>query len=64
MRLFVLVFLTFFTTAFAAEKAAPAERATNDFVFIDNGALRLGVKQSSGAGIAYFALSASGDPSG
>ena len=40
---------------------APAERATNDFVFIDNGELRLGVKKSSGAGIAYLALSATGE---
>jgi hypothetical protein len=37
--------------------AAPAERSTNDLVFIDNGQLRLGVKMSSGAGIAYLALS-------
>lgn len=36
-------------------------RATNDFRFIDNGELRLGVKKSSGAGIAYFALSATGE---
>ena len=41
--------------------AAPAERSTNDFVFIDNGVLRLGVKKSSGAGIAYLALSATGE---
>ena len=41
--------------------ALPPERATNDFVFIDNGELRLGVKQSSGAGIAYLALSATGE---
>lgn len=41
--------------------AAPAERSTNDFVFIDNGELRLGVKRSSGAGIAYLALSATGE---
>ena len=41
--------------------AAPAERSTNDFVFIDNGQLRLGVKKSSGAGIAYLALSAKGE---
>ena len=40
---------------------APAERTTNDFVFIDNGELRLGVKKSSGAGIAYLALSATGE---
>ena len=39
----------------------PAERATNDFVFIDNGELRLGVKKSSGAGLAYLALSATGE---
>ncbi|MCX6882853.1 MAG: hypothetical protein NTV12_10170 [Verrucomicrobia bacterium] len=31
--------------------------ATNDFLFIDNGAVRLGVKQSSGAGIAWFSES-------
>jgi hypothetical protein len=41
----------------SAPAAAPAEQATNDFVFIENGLVRLGVKQSSGAGIAYFALS-------
>jgi hypothetical protein len=41
--------------------ASPAERATNDFVFIDNGELRLGVKKSSGAGIAYLSLSATGE---
>ncbi len=41
--------------------AAPAERATNDFVYIENGALRLGVKKSSGAGIAYLALNATGE---
>ena len=41
--------------------AAPDERSTNDFVFIDNGELRLGVKKSSGAGIAYLALSATGE---
>jgi hypothetical protein len=39
------------------QAAVPGERSTNDFVFIDNGELRLGVKRSSGAGIAYFALS-------
>ncbi len=41
--------------------ALPAERSTNDFEFIDNGQLRLGVKKSSGAGIAYLALSATRD---
>ncbi len=41
--------------------SAPAERSTNDFVFINNGELRLGVKKSSGAGIAYLALSATGE---
>lgn len=40
--------------------AAPVERSTNDFVFIDNGELRLGVKKSSGAGIAFLAMSATG----
>jgi hypothetical protein len=44
-------------TTRSAEQKIPAERATNDFVFIDNGELRLGVKKSSGAGIAYLALS-------
>lgn len=46
----------------AASSAAnqPDERATNDFVFIDNGELRLGVKKPSGAGIAFLALSATG----
>ncbi len=37
--------------------SAPAERSTNDFAYIDNGELRLGVKKSSGAGIAFLALS-------
>ena len=46
---------------FSAPAATPTERATNDFVFIDNGELRLGVKKSSGAGIAYLALSAAGE---
>ncbi len=41
--------------------ASSSERSTNDFVFIDNGQLRLGVKKSSGAGIAYLALSATGE---
>ena len=41
--------------------AAPVERSTNDFVFIDNGELRLGVKKSSGAGIAFLAMSATGE---
>lgn len=41
--------------------ADPGERSTNDFVFIDNGQLRLGVKKSSGAGIAYLALSTTGE---
>ncbi len=41
--------------------AAPDERSTNDFVFIDNGELRLGVKKSSGAGIAYLALSSTNE---
>ncbi len=41
--------------------AAPAERSTNDFVFIENGELRLGVKKSSGAGIAHLSLSRSGE---
>lgn len=38
-------------------EASPSERSTNDFEFIDNGQLRLGVKKSSGAGIAYLAPS-------
>ena len=46
--------------ALRAMAATPAERSTNDFVFIDNGELRLGVKRSSGAGIAYLALGATG----
>lgn len=33
--------------------------ATNDWLFIDNGQVRLGVKKSSGAGIAYFSQSES-----
>ena len=42
--------------------AAPvaAERSTNDFVFISNGELSLGVKKSSGAGIAHFSSSRGG----
>lgn len=34
-----------------------AAAQTNDFLFIDNGSVRLGVKQTSGAGIAWFSLS-------
>ena len=45
----------------SALAAAPADRSANDFVFIGNGELRLGVKRSSGAGIAYLALSATGE---
>ena len=41
--------------------SAPAERSTNDFVYIDNGHLRLGVKKSSGAGIAHLSLSRDGE---
>jgi len=40
---------------------APAQEAANDFVYLDNGELRLGVKKTSGAGIAYLALSATGE---
>ena len=53
--------LLLFAAAHLSAANAPAERATNDFVFIDNGELRLGVKKSSGAGIAYLALSATGE---
>jgi hypothetical protein len=46
------------TTAIVIHLAALAVKAeTNDFLFIDNGALRLGVKKSSGAGIAWFSQS-------
>lgn len=48
-------------TLTVAAANTPAERVTNDFVFIDNGTVRLGVKKSSGAGIAYFALSATSE---
>lgn len=34
---------------------------TNDFLFVDNGTLRIGVKHSSGAGIAWFSLSGEGE---
>jgi len=57
MRFFALAAAFFVALANAAEIKTPAERSTNDFVFIDNGELRLGVKKSSGAGIAYLALS-------
>src|SRR3954469_13453476 len=60
MRLFLLS-LASLGSVFAADKPIPAERTTNDFVFIDNGELRLGVKKSSGAGIAYLAFSATGE---
>lgn len=45
-------------TAGNGRLAAAAEQASSDWVFLDNGKLRLGVKRSSGAGIAW--LSASG----
>src|SRR5436305_13312156 len=60
MRLFLLL-LASLGSVLAADKPVPAERTTNDLVFIDNGELRLGVKKSSGAGIAYLALSATGE---
>ena len=56
---FILVLLAI--VANAAEPKIPDERSTNDFTFIDNGELRLGVKKSSGAGIAYLALSGGGN---
>lgn len=56
MKLFLVLSFAV-SCALAADDKVPAERATNDFVFIDNGELRLGVKKSSGAGIAYLALS-------
>lgn len=59
-RRFVLAGMLVFAACSAAA-AAPAKRSTNDFVFIDNGELRLGVEKSSGAGIAYLALSATGE---
>jgi hypothetical protein len=47
--------------AIAEQLAAPvAAGGTNDWVFLDNGQLRLGVKKTSGAGIAW--LSRSGSP--
>lgn len=44
----------------ASAMAVPEAGATNDFSFIDNGELRLGVKRSSGGGIAHLSLSATG----
>lgn len=44
-----LIFLHFWVVALGAQ--------TNDFLFIDDGVVRLGVKQSSGAGIAWFSRS-------
>lgn len=38
---------------------APSLSSTNGWLFIDNGMVRLGVKKSSGAGIAYFSESGS-----
>ena len=56
-----IVFSLAVTATLAADKVIPAERTTDDFVFIDNGELRLGVKKSSGAGIAFLALSTTGE---
>jgi hypothetical protein len=61
LRCLVLGVWIFSGTWCLAFGASSPERATNDFVFIDNGTLRLGVKKSSGAGIAYLALSATGE---
>lgn len=47
--------LFFYTTAFAAE---PGPRP--EWVYLDNGSIRLGVKVSSGAAIAYLSPSGSG----
>ena len=55
------MFVAVLPTLAVAAANTPAERVTNDFVFIDNGTVRLGVKKSSGAGIAYFALSATSE---
>ncbi len=57
----VFILLLLAIVANAAEPKIPDERSTNDFTFIDNGELRLGVKKSSGAGIAYLALSGGGN---
>lgn len=46
----ITVFL-FLSTAIRSE--------TNDFLFIDNGSVRLGIKRTSGAGIAWFSQSGS-----
>ncbi len=72
-RFFFLPCLTWFLSALgimfggsylepvASAMAVPEARATNDFSFIDNGELRLGVKRSSGAGIAHLSLNATGE---
>lgn len=55
-----LMFGGLFLEQAASAMDVPSVRATNDFVFIDNGELRLGVKKSSGAGIAHLSLSGTG----
>jgi hypothetical protein len=58
MKFPLLLFLT--TIALLAETPSHAPNSpsqTNDFLFIDNGSVRLGVKKTSGAGIAWFSLS-------
>lgn len=53
-----LVLQTAFSVfAETTKESANAASRTNDFLFIDNGIIRLGVKKTSGAGIAWFSLS-------
>jgi hypothetical protein len=42
-----------------ARQGIAGEASTNDFLFVDNGQVRMGVKKSSGAGIAWFSESKS-----
>lgn len=48
--------LAFFASAIFAPAADPAASGTN-WAYLDNGAVRLGIKTSSGGGIAYFSVS-------
>ena len=45
----------------ASKDTAPPERSTSDFVYIDNGEIRVGFKKSSGVGIAHLQLLPDGE---
>ncbi|MEO6034759.1 MAG: hypothetical protein ABIQ35_05855, partial [Verrucomicrobiota bacterium] len=56
----IWIFITVGCTSLSETvKREAADFPTNDWLFIDNGSARLGVKKSSGAGIAYFSEGAS-----